>query len=279
MLLRDATPPTVTSVTPPDGFTPGGATDLSAIVADNLDLVEGWISLQFSDGGGIVRAAPFDLPMPVGVAFDEELSGGASVSQSFPLVTGIEVVVPGPNGDEPSGSPLTLDGVRGVAVDAAQNVGVLSIPVTPVPAPTLSSFAVSARGEAGGIVEWSVLSDAEHVCRQDPPGSTLGCGGGVPERAVLTATARGRTGVLARPFERVYFYRVLGGEYRLIGVTAAAEMADGPGVQDRTWTWSFIWMPVNGTPRGPVEILAIGADEQGNALETNRLGSLTVDGG
>jgi hypothetical protein len=269
-VLLDVTAPAAPSMTLPSALVANGATTVSATLSDNVDLDRGWIALEFGGGG---ESLPLAAPEIFGSPFDDELVTAAGITQTFALVVAQEEVVAGPDGDAPSGNPLTLAAARAVVRDVAGNATVRSEALSGAGAFTGRSFSVAERGDEGGVRDWRIEGDVDRVCR-----AADACEEGVVGSVRLTATAAGLGGTLERPFDRVYFAVLRGGEPEWIGVSAAAEMSDAGGPLGREWSWRIDWTPPAGFPTGPVELIATGVDDGGNALRTLPLGSVVVEG-
>ena len=275
-VVRDLTLPLIASVQVPATLSPNGQATLSAVASDNLDLHQGWISLEFGDdASGGPEVMPLLAAEILGVPFDQELTTGAGVVQTVPLLVGLEAVIAGAGVDAPSGSALPLIAARAVATDAAGNLATRTEPLPGASGFARRSFSVSERGDAEGVADWTLGAGSDRVCRT---GAQASCAAGVPASASLVATARGLGGAFERPFDRVYFFLVRSGEPGWIGATSAAGMMDGVGPLAREWSWSLDWTPSSLVPLGPARLVAVGVDAEGNALRTLDLTSVTVEG-
>ena len=276
-VVSDPTPPVLTAVQLPGVLVPNGQTTISALASDNLDLFQGWISLEFVDGGsGGSEVTPLRGAEILGVPFDDDLVTSAGIVQTIPVLVGLERVITGGGGDAPSGTMLPLTAARAVVLDVAGNLTVRTEALSGVSGFATRSFSVVERGVQGGVVDWDVLAETDRVCRAD---SEETCPPGAAVSLRLVATARGSTGVFEEPFDRVNFYVFRWSEPMLIGVTSAAQMGDGSGPLGRTWSWSLDWGPSATMPYGAARLFAVGVGVDGNALRTLDLTSVTVEGG
>ncbi|MEX0935354.1 MAG: carboxypeptidase-like regulatory domain-containing protein [Gemmatimonadota bacterium] len=275
-ILLDTSSPTIPSITQlPGSFVAGAPATFAALVSDNVDLDRGWVSLEFGAAGAPWIVAPGE-PAVLGLPFDGDLVPTATLTHSVPLLIGLEDVVEGAEADPPSGTPNGLSGARIVAVDAAGNLGTRSTPLADLNGFSPRSFSVSERGLDEGVADWSLRVDVPRVCRS---GEASTCDETIPELATLTAEAAGNEGTFERPFSKVHFLLVHdGGEPEWIGVSETVELEEGTGPTGRRWSWTMDWSPNSNVAPGLAHLVAVGVDQDGNALRTRVLDTLEIDG-
>jgi hypothetical protein len=271
--LRDETAPEVLSIQVPAALAGGITAAFAAQVADENDLGSGSIALRFEAMGVGSLEFPFTAAAPLGQPFSGVLTTDAFLQASFPLPVGLEPADAGPLQDGPSGTVFALSGVRATVRDAARNAASESRSVSGVVGPGPRGFSVLERGEEGGVRGWELIPMAAAVCRAEG-GDT--CPEGVGQSVPLRAVARGREGLFARPFERVHFYRIHGGEAEWLGVSGTATVSEGTGERGREWSWELTWTPRADAPLGDATLRAVGVDAGGSGLITGEDGSLAV---
>ena len=275
-VLVDATPPVLGPVSVPGNLVPNEPAAFRVQATDNLDLGDGWFSLEYGDGTGTGREVIAMVPPdPLGTAFDDEMTTDARLALVVPVVAGLERVEDAGGLVRPSGNVLGPEAARAVVTDAAGNRTTRSVPVRVAGEFSARSFSVSERGPDAGVADFTLAAAAERVCRSG--GAT--CGPDVPGSVQLTAAARGLGGAFGRPFEFVHFYVVREGEPEWIATSSSAGLADGVGPAGREWSWSVEWTPAPVTPPGPSVLYAVGVDGDGAALRSADLVSLEVAAG
>lgn len=272
-VLVDSTSPVLGPLSVPGTLVPNEPAAFRVQATDNLDLGDGWFSLEYGDGTGTGREVVAMVPPdPLGVAFDDEMTTDARLVLMVPVVAGLERVEDAEGLARPAGNVLGPEAVRAVVTDAAGNRTVRSVSVRVAGGLTARSFSVSERGPEGGVADFTLAAATERVCRSG--GGT--CAPDVPGSVQLTAAARGLGGAFDRPFELVHFYLVMDGEPEWIATSSAAGLADGEGPAGREWSWSAEWTPTAATPPGPSVLYAVGVDGEGAALRSADLLSLEV---
>ena len=275
-VLVDATPPVLGPVSAPAILVPNEPAAFRVQATDNLDLGDGWFSLEYGDGTGSGREVVAMVPPdPLGAAFDDEMTTDARLGLMVPVVTGLERVEDAGGLARPAGNVLGPEAARAVVTDAAGNRTTRSVPVRVAGGLPARSFSVSERGPDGGVADFTLAVAAERVCRSG--GGP--CGPDVPGSVQLRAAARGLGGAFGRPFEVVHFFLVREGEPEWIATSSAAGLADGDGPAGREWSWSAEWTPAPDTPPGPSVLYAVGVDGDGAALRSADLVSLDVAAG
>ena len=275
-VLVDATPPVLGSLSVAGILVPNETAAFRIQATDNLDLGDGWFSLEYGDGTGAGREVVAMVPPnPLGAAFDDEMTTDARLALMVPVVAGLERVVDARGLARPAGNVLGPEAARAVVTDAAGNRTIRSVPVRVAGGLSARSFSVSERGPESGVADFTLAAATERVCRSG--GGT--CGPDVPGSVQLTAAARGLGGAFGRPFELVHFYLVMEGEPEWIATSSAAGLVDGDGPAGREWSWSAEWTPTVATPPGPSVLYAVGVDGEGAALRSADLVSLEVAAG
>ncbi|MSR22772.1 MAG: carboxypeptidase regulatory-like domain-containing protein [Gemmatimonadetes bacterium] len=272
-VLRDGAPPVVRGVQLPAVPVAGVATPFSAQVSDNVDLAMGTIGLRFDAPGQGVENLTFNQAARLGDPFSGQLTTDATLNVSFPMVVAVERAEAGADQDGPTGILLGVAGARVRVRDAAGSSAATTDGLPPAGGSSPRSFSVLQRGDAGGVRGWQLIPQGGQVCRVGPAGA---CPSGVPATVRLVATARGREGVFARPFDRVHFYVVRDGEVEWIGSSTAPTVAEGSGDRGRSWSWELVWIPGVDMPAGTATLRAVGVDGGGSALLTRAVASVTV---
>ena len=275
-VLVDATPPVLGPVSVPGILVPNEPAAFRVQATDNLDLGDGWFSLEYGDGTGTGREVVAMVPPdPLGAAFDDEMTTDARLALMVQVVAGLERVEAAGGFARPSGDVLGPEAARAVVTDAAGNRTTRSVPVRITAGFSARSFSVSERGPDAGVEDFTLAAATERVCRSG--GGT--CGPDVPGSVRLTAAARGLGGAFGRPFELVHFFLVMDGEPEWIATSSVAVLADGDGPAGREWSWSAEWTPAPATLSGPSVLYAVGVDGEGAALRSADLISLEVAAG
>ena len=273
-VLRDETPPEMTSLQGPSNVSAGGEMTVTGQARDNLDLYFGQVAIRFGDPGSAVGVLPFAEPSFLGSPFSGMLTPEASFQMQLPVVVGVETVT---SSQVPSGSVSLATQLVGSAVDASGRRGLRGAAIPGSPQFEAQSFRVSDRGEAGGVARWSLAASGDEVCGPGWVGSgAMDC----PSGAAITLTARaaGAGGAFERPFAAVHFMAVDAlGDWLWLGSTDdGALTADGAGAEGRTWEWSFDWSPDGRIQLGSQRIIAVGVDSDGAALRSRELTSVEV---
>lgn len=280
-ILRDTSSPQVLELSVPTLPDAGGSFTLEAPVEDNVDLHRGEAFHRFAPAGD--RAAvrfPFSAADTLGVRFDGSPVGMAIARWTLPVVVALEgTSEEGPEADAPDGQLQVLDRFLAIIQDAARNDGVREASVDLPAGAAPRSFSVSERGGDEGVGTWRIRADGDSVCSLRSHLTEGGNCSSAPATVAVQARARGRSGVFPEPFAAVHFYAVVDGRARWLGRAEQGTLAsDTSGDTGRLWEWSFEWTPEMGFPAGTHPLVAVGVDEEGNALRTGTLDTVTVVG-
>ncbi len=277
-ILRDTSAPEVQEISAPSLPAPGEAFEVDAPVADNVDLHRAVAFHGFAPADGRAETqVPFVGADTLGTRFDGSPVGVAIAAWSLPVVVALEGTS---DSDAPDAVVQELDRLIVIAEDAARNEGLLQQSVDLPPGASPRSFSVQERGEDEGVGSWTLDADGSSVCslRSGPSGEGATCAS-APGTLTLRATGAGRAGSFPEPFTVVHFYAVVDGRARWLGRTEGGSLAsDTSGDTGRLWEWSFQWTPEVDFPAGTHPLVAVGVDEEGNALRTGGLDTVTVVG-
>lgn len=278
-VLRDVTSPVVEDLERPSSLLAGTVVSVSAPARDNVDLHRGELFLRFAPAGGLGEAhLPFAPPDTLGRRFDGSPLGTGTARWQTLVVLALERADDGgAAGNVPSGTLRIMAGLRARIADAAGNPGTLDQVASADGPGSPRSFGTGARGADEGVANWSMSSVGTSVCA---PTSKLADGGScpdAPETIELRGTASGQGGVFPVPFEVVHFYARVDGRARWLGSTSEEELvSDTSGSTGRQWRWAFPWRPETDFPGGTHPLFAVGVDQDGIALESRDLGTVSV---
>jgi len=265
-VLYDVTPATVGSISEPSIIQPGNnPVAFSGDLHDNIDLGTLAATVQYAGGPAVgtavsalqknatVTLSDFGPPLVTDVT-------GTYIDPAF--IRSIETSS-GPLGTSPSGNVFRANQITFQVTDVAGNL-------------TTRNEDISASVNAGGSFgSYTANNPAlQNFTTSVTNGGTFcnGVGSCVnPTTANIRTTVTGPALTFAEPFSRVeWYYTNPTGVTVKIGEQAGAAGvgSDNTIINIRTWTWNQSWA-VAGLAAGTYQVIALGVDSQGRALESN----------
>ena len=252
-ILVDLQPPDIGPLQVPTPLEPGATVVVTALVGDDVEMMEVDFALVFPLPGGTgALAVPFGPPTSVGVPFDDALTTEAEAAASVPVVRTLTFANTAP-GARPT---VLLDSMRAGARDAAG----LSASTGRNLSPSDYGGDASTADPYQRFATAALSVDRTSVC-------TGGCSPSDPADVRLTVRVDGESGT-GIPFAQIHFYRRADdGSLSHLGSRAGGEATITNAGNRSTYTYTFDHSPPPFLV-GEYAIVAVGVNSRGSALAT-----------